>query len=143
MADTKYAQYVYINQNCRCTPPSHGPCHPYGHRCPPRMIKGVLSEVNTANPIFYVKYKMDGSEETRFHVNLIDQLDRVFRYDGMRFLSEDQKRYFDQFFEQAGLATDKIKAKIPSPFNNMDESFIQLDEFLGSYLGVDHGPYER
>lgn len=146
MSGTKYRQYVYINHAC-CNPPHHyhGECHPF--ICNPhpsgKQMKGALSELNTGDPIFYFKHKMDGTTSSVFHRNLIDLLDRVFVYDGMRFLSEDQERYFTEYFTQAGIATDKIKKDIPSPFNNMDQTFIDLDEFLGSYLGVDHGPYTR
>ena len=86
---------------------------------------------------------MDGTVKSVFHVNIIDLLNRVFVHDGMKFLSEDQERYFSEYFSQAGVTTDKIQKNIPDPFNNMDQTFIDLDTFLGSYLGVDHGQYTR
>ena len=146
MSGTKYRQYVYINHAC-CDPPHHyhGPCNPF--ICHPhphgRQMKGALSELNSGDPIFYFKHKMDGSVASVFHRNIIDLLDRVFAYDGLRFLSEDQERYFSEYFSQAGVVTDKINKDIPDPFNNMDQTFIDLDTFLGSYLGVDHGSYTR
>lgn len=109
----------------------------------PRIIKGACSEVNTGDPILYLKHHMDGSIEPRYHVNIIDQLSDVFLYDGMRFLSRDQERFISKFIEQAGKVTDKLNEEAEDPFNDMDEVFVYLDKFLGNYRGIDNGPYTR
>ena len=106
-------------------------------------VKGTLSEINTGSPVFYVKHHMDGSKEAIYHVNLIDLLDRVFVLDGLRFLSIEQERFVSRFINQAGTATNAIKSGTTNPFSNMDEVYKQLDDFLGSYLGVDNGRYTR
>lgn len=106
-------------------------------------VKGTLSEINTGNPMFYIKHHMNGSKETVYHVNLIDLLDRVFAKDGLRFLSIDQERFISKFFEQAGVVTDKIRNEENNPYEDLDEAFLYLDDFLGSYLGVDNGRYSR
>ena len=106
-------------------------------------IKGTLSEINTGSPVFYVKHHMDGSKETVYHVNLIDLLDRVFTKDGLRFLSIDQERFMSKFFKQAGIVTDLLNSESSTPYAGLDEAFQQLDDFLGSYLGVDNGRYSR
>lgn len=111
------------------------------HRVLP--VKGTLSEINTGNPVFYVKHHMDGSKETVYHVNLIDLLDRVFTKDGLRFLSMNQERFMAKFFEQAGVVTDRINGSHATPYADLDTVFQQLDDFLGSYLGVDDGRYSR
>jgi hypothetical protein len=105
--------------------------------------KNALSEINTGNPVMYIKHHMDGSREIKFHVNLIDQLDKVFTKDGLRFLSIDQERFMSKFFEQAGIVTDRLDASDSQPYKDLDSVFKQLDDFLGSYHGVNNGRYTR
>ena len=115
---------------------------PYGrpYRVP---VKGTLSEVNTGSPVMYLKHHMDSSIEAKFHVNLIDQLGRVFVQDGLRFLSIDQERFMSKFFEQAGEVTDRLNAHDSQPYKDLEDVFKQLDDFLGSYHGVNNGRYTR
>ena len=105
--------------------------------------KGTLSEVNTGDAVFYVKHKMDGSNRAVFHFNLIDLLNRVFVDDGMRYLSIEQERFLSKFFKEAGIVTDRINAKDENPYRGMDEVFKQLDNFIGSYIGVNDGRFAR
>ena len=106
-------------------------------------IKGTLSELNTGEPVFYIKHHMDGTKEAIYHVNLIDLLDRVFVHDGLRFLSGEQERFMSKFFKEADIVTDKLSANDSNPFSKMDKIYRELDDFLGSYLGVDNGRYTR
>ena len=101
--------------------------------------KGTLSEVNTGNAVFYVKHKMDGSNRAVFHFNLIDLLNRVFTDDGMRYLSIEQERFLSKFFNQANVVTNRINNKVENPYKDMDEIYKQLDNFIGSYIGVNDG----
>ena len=140
---TRYNQYVYIDGHCRMPNVYHGPIGPYGYPMHPHPPKGTLCEINTASPTVYIRKKLDGTYETKFHVNMIDLMDRVFIHRGMKFLSEDQIDYVSKYFEQAGLATDKLNLNLQDPFNNMDETFKDFDEFLGNYYGVDGNEYSR
>ena len=117
------------------------PFHTVGAVC--RPPKGVLSEINTADPIMYTKHRMGGQKEVRYHVNIIDLLERVFDKDGMRFLSQEQERFIEMFFIQAGEVYDKLQAGVEDPFEDMDDEYIMLDKFLGNYKGIDEGPYTR
>lgn len=105
--------------------------------------KGTLSELNTADYIFYTKHHLDGTKETKFHVNLIDLLDRVFLEDALRYLSIDQERFIEKFCKQADSVTKLINSDSDNPYKNMDDVFKQLDSFLGGYLGEDNGHYSR
>ena len=118
-------------------------CTPYHVRGFPDFAKSPLSEVNTGDPLIYIKHLMDGTRQVKYHVNLIDLLDRVFTNDGMRFLSLEQERFISEFLKEAGTATNKIKANDNNPYEDMDSVFKQLDDFLGSYVGVDDGRYTR
>ena len=129
---------LQLHSRCRAVPPD---VYHKKKWCKP--VKGAFSEVNASQPVLYVKETMDGGEEARFHVNLIDLLDRVFVNNSMKCLSEEQSEFIAAFFEQAGYATDRIRAKIPNPYSGMDQVYQDLNSFLGSYMGVDHGRYER
>lgn len=120
---------ININHCCK----QRNPCV-YHHPHRPFM-KGALSEINTGDPIFYLKHRMDGTTKVVYHKNIIDLLDRVFIADGLRFLSEEQERFMSMFFEQAGEATGKLEAGSAEPFADMDDAFRQLDYFLGNYRG--------
>ena len=117
--------------------------NPFGIRSPRFPMKGELSEVNTGDPLLYVKECMDGSIQAKYHPNLMDLLDKVFTYDGMKFLSKDQKRFMSAFFDQAGEATDRMNSNNAEPFKYMDDAFRQLDSFMGSYRGKDNGQYSK
>lgn len=110
---------------------------------PKCMVKGSLGELNTGDPYVYVKHLMDGSKEIKYHVNLIDMLDRVFIDNGMKFTSPRQERFLNKFFNEAGKVTDKLNSGQSDAFKTMDTVFRQLDDFLGSYRGVDNGRYTR
>lgn len=126
--------------------------------------KGSLSEINTGDPFFYFKNRMDGTREVVFHVNLIDILGRVFLSDGMKFLSREQERFISKFFEAAehissanssdngtvnelniDYYTDLgiIGEDYSTDSNGIDSIFIKLDHFLGNYRGVDENEYTR
>lgn len=102
-----------------------------------------LSEVNTADPCFIIQEKMDGSISVKYHVNLIDLLDKVFLTDTQDFLSIEQNRFMDIFYKKASEVTDKIINNDKNPYQNMDTVMRQLDIFLGEYIGEDNGKYTR
>ena len=105
--------------------------------------KNPLSELNTADPIFFVKEHMDGSKKPIYHVNTVYLMDKVFVRDNLRFLSIDQERFMSKFFNEAGVVTDGLKSNSSNPYSNMDEIMLQLDSFLGSYFGDDYDRLTR
>ena len=105
--------------------------------------KNPLSELNTADPIFFVKEHMDGSKKAIYHVNIVYLMDKVFVRDNLRFLSIDQERFMSKFFNEAGVVTDGLKSNSSNPYSNMDEIMLQLDSFLGSYFGDDYDRLTR
>lgn len=105
--------------------------------------KNPLSELNTADPIFFVKEHMDGSKKAIYHVNIVYLMDKVFVRDNLRFLSIDQERFMSKFFNEAGVVTDRLKGNSSNPYSNMDEIMLQLDSFLGSYFGDDYDRLTR
>lgn len=100
-------------------------------------VKGSLSEVNTANPMFYIKHHMDGSKEAIYHANIIHLMDKVFTLDSLRMLSIDQERFISKFFEQAHVANLILDdtGSITDAYADMDDVMRQFDNFLGSYMG--------
>lgn len=109
----------------------------------PRSNKAPLSEINTADAFFTIHENMDGSKEIKYHVNIIELLDKVFQYNTQDFLSLEQDRFIDKFYKQAGVVTDNIKNNTSNPYKNMDSVMKQLDAFLGSYFGENNGKYAR
>lgn len=110
---------------------------------PSTKPRKAFSEVNTADPCFILQEKMDGSISVKYHVNLIDLLDKVFLNDIQNFLSIEQDRFMDIFYKQAGEVTDKINNNDKDPYQNMDTVMRQLDIFLSGYIGEDNGKYTR
>lgn len=129
---------LQVHPRCRHIPPD---VYHKKKWCKP--VKGTLSEVNASQPYLFVKETMDGGKEVKYHVNFIDLLDRVFVNDNLKCLSEEQMEFITTFFEQAGIATDKIRANVPNPYSGMDDAFKDLNSFLGDYSGVDYGRYAR
>ena len=128
---------------------SHTTIHPEVYGIPrPRRVKSILSEVNTGDPVFAVHTVIDGSKHADYHVNLIKLLDKVFLGNNLGFLSIEQERFMNKFFEQAGIVTNVLDNNISQnkdddPFADMDLIFRELDNFLGSYYGVDYGRFAR
>ena len=102
------------------------------------MIKAPLSEINTAEPIFLITERMDGSKKAIYYFNLISLLDEVFLKDSSRFLSIDQERFMRKFFDEANAVTGCLNNNVANPYNYMSEIMLQLDSFLGSYFGDDY-----
>lgn len=114
----------------------------------PKSTKNSLSEVNTGSPIFKINTTMDGTKHAIYHVNMIDLLDKVFMRDNLEFISIEQERFMGRFFQQAHVATNimdnnALQNKNDDPFANMDEMLRELDNFLGSYFGVNYGRFSR
>ena len=129
---------LQVHPRCRHIPPD---VYHKKKWCKP--VKGTLSEVNASQPYLFIKETMDGGKEVKYHVNFIDLLDRVFVNDNLKCLSEEQMEFITTFFEQAGIATDRIRANVPNPYSGMDDAFKDLNSFLGDYSGVDYGRYAR
>ena len=100
--------------------------------------KNPLSELNTAEPIFLITERMDGSKKAIYYFNLISLLDEVFLKDSSRFLSIDQERFMRKFFDEANTVTGCLNNNVANPYNYMSEIMLQLDSFLGSYFGDDY-----
>ena len=97
--------------------------------------KNPLSELNTAEPIFLITERMDGSKKAIYYFNLISLLDEVFLKDSSRFFSIDQERFMRKFFDEANTVTGYLNNNVANPYNYMSEIMLQLDSFLGSYFG--------
>lgn len=110
---------------------------------PKTKPKNSLSEINTAESYFIVHEKLDGSKEVKYHVNLIDLLDKAFLNNIQDFLSVEQDRFMDKFYKAAGEITDKINKADTNPYEKIDMVLLQLDDFLGGYIGEDNGKYTR
>ena len=106
-------------------------------------VKSINSELNTGSFAIYQKYRLDGSIEAVFHVNLIEILDRAFCLDGLRMLSIEQERYLTKYIKQGGVVTNALNSNSDDPYGSLDEIFKQLDSFLGGYIGEDNGKYAR
>lgn len=115
---------------------------------PINVIKGSLSEINTSNPIFYIKHHMDGSKEAVYHRNMIHLMDKVFLFDALRMLSIDQERFISVFFQQAHVTNlildlNRSTGSTTDAYADMDDIMKQLDNFLGSYLGEPKHEFTR
>lgn len=118
-------------------------------------IKDSLSEINTADAFFDVSEKWDGTVDVTYHINLIDLFDQVFVEGGFHPLSIEQTRILKKYLNEAGRITKNIeehkqqKEKNPSLpdktyeefTTDLDDVLKQLDEFLGSYYGVNNGQF--
>lgn len=107
--------------------------------------ENLVSMVRTGNPLYVIKDSMDGSREAIYHVNLVYLLDKVFTKNSTKYLSIEQERYIAKFLQEAGKVNDKIieGTENVDPYENMDDAMRQLDNFLGSYFGVDYGRFAR
>lgn len=100
--------------------------------------KNPLSELNTADPIFLITERMDGSKKAIYYFNLISLLDEVFLKDSSRFFSIDQERFMRKFFDEANTVTGCLNNNVANPYSYMSKIMLQLDSFLGSYFGDDY-----
>lgn len=105
--------------------------------------KGLPSEINSGDPLIYLQHHLDGTTESKFNVNLIDILDKVFIYNSMKFLSRKQERYIDKFLSACQSINTNYENNQEDLYVDVDETFKNLDQFLGGYMGVDDGSYTR
>ena len=111
---------------------------------PSTKPRKALSEINTAEPVFAVYENMDGTSNIKYHVNLIDLLDKVFIHNNQNFLSVEQDRFMDVFYKKADEVTKRLNTDNDNnPYRDMDAVMRQLDVFLGGYIGEDNGEYTR
>ena len=78
-------------------------------------VKSINSELNTGSFAIYQKYRLDGSIEAVFHVNLIEILDRAFCLDGLRMLSTEQEKYLTKYFKQGDVVTEALNSNSANP----------------------------
>ena len=108
------------------------------------LQKNLLSEMNTASPLFITKRNMEGDLDTVYHVNFIYLLDRVFWKDTVGFLSTEQTTFIDLFFKEAHEVTERLQNNPDEDaYVNMTITMKQLDEFLGSFVGVNNEQFTR
>lgn len=108
------------------------------------LQKNLLSEMNTASPLFITKRNMEGDLDTVYHVNFIYLLDRVFLKDTVGFLSTEQTTFIDLFFKEAHEVTERLQNNPDEDaYVNMTRTMKQLDEFLGSFVGVNNEQFTR
>ena len=107
--------------------------------------ENLVGMIHTGSPLYIIKDSMDGSREAIYHVNLVYLLDNVFTKNNTKYLSIEQERYIAKFLQEAGKVNDKIieGTENVDPYENMDDVMRQLDNFLGSYFGVDYGRFAR
>lgn len=100
---------------------------------------GNLSELNSGSPYIYVKNKISGKKEPKFHVNFIEILENVFRHNATKYMSIEQERFLAKFFAQA----NKVTNETGSYDEHLDDTFKAFDQFLGNYVGENNGQYAR
>lgn len=107
------------------------------------VVKNPLSEINTSDPIFIFHNKMNNSDIATYNVNLIYLLDRLFVNDYYTALSKEQERFIKLFLYEAGIVTDNLNKNSDNSYENMSDIMLQLDNFLGNYLGENNGQFTR
>ena len=100
----------------------------------------VMGSIKTSHPVFIIKNHIDGSKEAVYHPSLIHILDKVFLKDSLKYLSIEQERFIAKFFKEAGIVTNLLNEGLIGEdlYKDMDEVMYQLDNFLGSYFGVEY-----
>lgn len=105
--------------------------------------KNALSEINTSSPIFIIHESIDGTKQATYHVNLIYLLDRLFMGDYYSALSIEQERFIKRFLYEADKVFKKLDTDGDKAYDDMSHIMKQLDNFLGSYEGVNNGRFTR
>ena len=106
--------------------------------------KNILSEVNTASPVFIQHKDMHGDINTIYHVNMLYLLDRVFLRDNVGFLSNEQTKFMENFFKEAHEVTELLNIQPEDDaYVGMTKQNCSLDKFLGNFIGVNDGQFTR
>ena len=95
--------------------------------------KTILSEVNTGEAVHLIKNSLTGEKIAKFHINLINILDRALLNNNLDYLSIDQERLVSQYFKEGHEVDTLINEEHENPFKDMNPLTYQLDLFLGSY----------
>lgn len=105
--------------------------------------KNALSEINTGD-FTYTKCRTFNNETKYvFHVNLIKLLDKLFLSNCYASVTPKQEAMIRKYAEEAGIATDKLNDSVEDFRDEMQLIFLQLDDFLGGYIGENSGKYKR
>ena len=132
-----------------------------------RRHPAANSPLETSKGIFSTSQDLYGDDDYTYYVLLIHLFDRAILQDNLHTLSIEQQKLLERYFLEAHPYTKKWNEatnKELSELNlDVDWSEIQitpeevlefynfvlpkdisvLDDFLGSYLGEEHGPYSR
>lgn len=95
--------------------------------------KNALSEINTGEAVHLIEDSLTGEKIAKFHINLIDILDRALLNNNLDYLSIDQERLVSQYFKEGHEVDTLINEEHENPFKDMNPLTYQLDLFLGSY----------
>lgn len=107
--------------------------------------RSFIHPLETSKGIFFTTKDMEGNIVYEYYVNLIDLFDNVMIQDSTHFLSIEQQNLLDLFFKQADTLSGLIEGSEDyiNAYSLMDRHIQTLDDFLGSYIGVDSGKFSR
>ena len=94
--------------------------------------KNVLSEINTGEAVHLIENSLTGEKIAKFHINLIDILDKALLNNNLGYLSLDQEKLVSQYFKEGHEVDTLINEEHENPFKDMNPLTYQLDLFLGS-----------
>ena len=113
--------------------------------------------LETYKGIFSEDQNLYGEDTPTYYVLLIDLLDRAIVDNNLHDLSTEQQELFEHFLKEANTVTqqhtsahlqDYIEPEMSeeeykTQYKQLSRAIKKLDEFLGSYFGVDDGQYSR
>ena len=124
--------------------------------------RSPYEDLETANGIFKEKQNLYGTDTQIYYVNLINLLDRAITENNLHCLSTEQQELFEQYLLEANSLTrqhtsaelqdyfldDEILHNLNSTeykekYSLLNRKIQKLDEFLGSWSGVENEQYSR
>jgi hypothetical protein len=120
-------------------------------------FKASLDSLETGKGIFSNDPNLYGQDTAYFYVSLINQYDKSMVENNLHVLSIEQQDLLQWYFKEANTLTrqhtsaekqdyteeELSKEEYRKRYKNLSRTIQKLDEFLGSYVGVEDGQFSR
>lgn len=106
----------------------------------------ALSSIELAKGVFYKIYQIDNEEDYEYYAILIHLFDRAIISNNIHNLSMEQEDLLKLYFKEGNNITPEEDIDLEDyeyNYSLLSKHILRLDEFLGSFLGVEDGQFSR
>ena len=110
----------------------------------PWRSRSNVDNLETSKGIFYDDQNLYSNRRYEYYINLIRLFDEAIEQDNLHVLSIEQQKLLEQYFAEADPITPPITIPLYDwvyDWDSLHRRILDLDTFLGSYIGDNDGQF--